>query len=245
MLTYGCEAWRLTRAATAAINGANARLISRITGRDAHTEASPKSRTFDVILAIRKRKHEWLGHILRMGDVRLVKHAVKVQYESGDFSNMLADAPPSKSFAHLCEMARDRAKWKQTWTSRGLPPGVEIQWNDNAPSASVKILPKPKTPAPKRMSAKEKASLHKAHDALFKPKDNPRHRPAAKHKKRRKPKGLTATNNLTDKEQRVIAGYFEDGRTIKHIAEHIKVSPASVGQIKDRAINKLKKAMAC
>lgn len=53
------------------------------------------------------------------------------------------------------------------------------------------------------------------------------------------------TNNLTDKEQRVIAGYFEDGRTIKHIAEHIKVSPASVGQIKDRAINKLKKAMAC
>lgn len=53
------------------------------------------------------------------------------------------------------------------------------------------------------------------------------------------------TNNLTDKEQRVIAGYFEDGRTIKHIAEHIKVSPASVGQIKERAINKLKKAMAC
>ena len=52
-------------------------------------------------------------------------------------------------------------------------------------------------------------------------------------------------NNLTDKEQRVIAGYFEDGRTIKHIAEHIQVSPASVGQIKERAINKLKKAMAC
>ena len=75
VLTYGSEAWRLTREAKTTINGANARLISRITGKDAHAEASPRSRTFDIIQAIRKRKHEWLGHILRMGDERLVKHA--------------------------------------------------------------------------------------------------------------------------------------------------------------------------
>ena len=42
VLTYGSEAWRLTRAAKAAINGANARLISRITGKDAHTESPPQ-----------------------------------------------------------------------------------------------------------------------------------------------------------------------------------------------------------
>lgn len=58
VLTYGSEAWRLTREASAAINGANARLISRITGKTAHAEASPRSRTFNVLLAIRKRKFE-------------------------------------------------------------------------------------------------------------------------------------------------------------------------------------------
>ena len=41
VLTYGSEAWRLTREAAATINGANARLISRITGKSAHQEASP------------------------------------------------------------------------------------------------------------------------------------------------------------------------------------------------------------
>ena len=56
VLTYGSETWRLTKEAAAALNGANARLISRITGRTAHEEASPKRRTFDVLHAIRKQK---------------------------------------------------------------------------------------------------------------------------------------------------------------------------------------------
>ena len=46
----------------------------------------------NILLTIRKRKFEWLGHILRMGDERLVKHAVKVQYDNGDMVNLLADA---------------------------------------------------------------------------------------------------------------------------------------------------------
>ena len=76
ILTYGSEAWRLTEKAKAKINGTNARLIARITGKTAHEEASPRNQTFNIIRAIRKRKHEWLGHILRMDECRLVKHAI-------------------------------------------------------------------------------------------------------------------------------------------------------------------------
>ena len=84
--------------------------------KESYEEASPRNRTFDVLHAIRKRKFEWLGHILRMDDCRLVKHAVKVQYENGDMTNLLADAPPSKSFQHLVSMAKKRIQWKLRWT---------------------------------------------------------------------------------------------------------------------------------
>ena len=89
--------------------------MARITGKTAHEEASPRNQTFNIIKPIRKRKHEWLGHILRMGDHRLVKHAVKVQYDNGDMTGILADAPPTCSFDHLLRLANDRKVWKQTW----------------------------------------------------------------------------------------------------------------------------------
>ena len=126
VLTYGSEAWRLTREAEAAINGANARLISRITGKSAHAEASPRSRTFDILNAIRKRKYEWLGHILRMDDERLVKHAVKVQYSNGDMSNMLADAPQTGSFHQLVKLAANRERWKRMWATRGNTAKITV-----------------------------------------------------------------------------------------------------------------------
>ena len=45
-LTYGSEVWELTDEATKAINGANSRMMSRITGKSIHEEASPSTRTF-------------------------------------------------------------------------------------------------------------------------------------------------------------------------------------------------------
>ena len=81
LLTYGCEAWHLTRTTMATLNGANARCLSRFTGKSIHEEASTRSRTFDLVSAIRIRRLRWLGHILRMPDNRLVKLAVKVQFD--------------------------------------------------------------------------------------------------------------------------------------------------------------------
>ena len=116
VMTYGCEAWQMTQQAKAKINGANAKCMSRITGLTIAQEASSKTRTYDLLRAINKRKLEWLGHILRMPDVpsvRLVKTAVKVQYRMGMQGNMLENAPPTNSFAELEQLAQNRKKWKE------------------------------------------------------------------------------------------------------------------------------------
>ena len=80
LLTYGCEAWDLTERTMAMINGCNARCLSHITGQTAHAEASARTRSYDLVGAIRQRRHRWLGHILRMPNNRYIKEAIKVQF---------------------------------------------------------------------------------------------------------------------------------------------------------------------
>ena len=57
LFTYGSEAWNLDKATVAAINGANSRCLSRITGRSPHVEASARTRTYDLVHDIRKRRY--------------------------------------------------------------------------------------------------------------------------------------------------------------------------------------------
>ena len=75
-LTYGSEAWILNARVTKMINGANSRMVSTITGRTAHEEVDPKTRTFDVVKCIRTRRLRWVGHIARMNGDRLVQKAL-------------------------------------------------------------------------------------------------------------------------------------------------------------------------
>ena len=63
ILTYGSEAWKMTRSVAAALNGANSRMVSIITGKTIHEEAS-NGKTFDLTMWIRARRLQWLGHIL-------------------------------------------------------------------------------------------------------------------------------------------------------------------------------------
>ena len=79
ILTYGSEVWRLDEKTLAALNGVNARCLSRFTDKDAHVEVSHRTRSFDLLLTIRKRRFKWIGHILRLPVSRLVKMAVKCQ----------------------------------------------------------------------------------------------------------------------------------------------------------------------
>ena len=94
------------------LNGTNAHCLSRFTGKDAHTEASARSRSFDLVHAIRKRRFKWLGHILRMPGSRLIKLAIKVQHKQGMSGNMFMDVPGSYSFEAICKLARNRKVWK-------------------------------------------------------------------------------------------------------------------------------------
>lgn len=101
LFTYRSEVWTLDESTQAAINGANARCLNRMTGRGTHTEANSRTRTYDLVGSIRKRRYKWLGHILRLKECRLVKHAVVVQFKNGDKGNIFMDTP---SHLALCDL---------------------------------------------------------------------------------------------------------------------------------------------
>lgn len=97
----------------AQINVANARCLSRFTNKDAHSEASKYSHTYDLVGSIQQRKKSWLGHILRMGNESLVKvkHAVRVQHQRGSADNMFVDTPADYNFRNLEQIAVKRTVW--------------------------------------------------------------------------------------------------------------------------------------
>ena len=93
ILVYGAETWFLDECTKRMLNGANSAMLTHITGKTRHEEATPETRTFDIVTWIRARRIRWLGlgHILRLPDNegRLLKEAVKDIYEhpqEGDLS---------------------------------------------------------------------------------------------------------------------------------------------------------------
>ena len=113
ILTYGSEAWTLNAEITRALNGANAQMMSVITGNTAHQEASAKTKTFDILMWIHARRLQWLGHILRMGtDERMLKRAIFYMFKERQDGDMLMDAPAHRSWRELCTYAQDREYWR-------------------------------------------------------------------------------------------------------------------------------------
>ena len=53
MMIYGSEAWRLTPAVKRALNGANSKMVSVITGRTIKEEEQQDGKTYDVVAGIR------------------------------------------------------------------------------------------------------------------------------------------------------------------------------------------------
>ena len=122
LFTYGSEAWNLDEKTRAALNGANSRCLSRITGRSIQEEASSRSRTFDLVAAIRRTRARWLGHILRMGPQRMLYRAAIRQHELGSEGNLFMDVPHYLSLPEIIAMAQDRNEWKRVMMSRIPPP---------------------------------------------------------------------------------------------------------------------------
>ena len=108
LLVYGSEAWKLDERTCAAINGANARCLSRFTGKSIHEESSAHKRTFDLVHSIRKCRAKWLGHILRMDRNRLVFRAAAAQFDSGDEGTLFSDIPAHLTLEDITDMHRSR-----------------------------------------------------------------------------------------------------------------------------------------
>ena len=116
LLTYGSEAWRLDEKTTAMINGCNARCLSHITHQTAHAEASPRTRTYDLVADIRRRRYKWLGHILRMQGHRFVKEPVRAQSVM-NLPGSITMNFPDYTFDELTTLARNRDGWRSGGSS--------------------------------------------------------------------------------------------------------------------------------
>ena len=113
IMVYGSEGWLLNERVCKMLNGANAKMLSRITGKTCREEATEGTRSFDLVSRIRARRIKWVGHILRIGDKdRLIRKALRVIYDNRQEGDILMDVPSSVSWEELEEVAADRDKWR-------------------------------------------------------------------------------------------------------------------------------------
>ena len=100
------------------LNGFNSRCLHRITGKSYRDTA--KDPDFNLVLAIRKRRFRFLGHILRMKAERLVRRTfiAYVSTPGGPPDGSLLDDCRIKDISQLAELAQDRTKWR--WLANSL-----------------------------------------------------------------------------------------------------------------------------
>ena len=196
-LTYGSEGWLLDDRTCKMLNGANSRMVDRITGKSPHEEASADTRTFDVVRAIRARRLKWVGHILRMTEDRMVQQALRYIADNRREGDLLSDTPPSFSWPELQSLAANRDAWRSmvhklshgnqvvVTINGALPSGIPSRQRPATPA-------NPATPATKRQtqpvspSARRYVSRYR-HEAFFRPRYCPPCKPKPRKKKKSKP----------------------------------------------------------
>ena len=94
------------------LNGANSRVISRITGQSIREEATIGTRTFNLVKWIRARRLKWVVHILRIEDSRMLKQALQVIYDNRQEGDILMDVPKQKTWYELEELVKDILVWR-------------------------------------------------------------------------------------------------------------------------------------
>ena len=111
-LTHACEAWDFTKEARRTVNGFNSRCLNRLTGKSYRATATDPD--FDLVLAIRKRRMRYLGHLLRMSSDRLVRRTLIAYVSSPDGppKGSLLDDCTSKHIEELNAQASDRKTWR-------------------------------------------------------------------------------------------------------------------------------------
>ena len=137
ILTYGSEAWNITEEVRRKINGANSVMLSVITGNTPRQEAVATTCSFNLVRAIRARRLQWLGHILRLDEDRILQRAIKDIYDHRCKGDILMDAPKTGSWRELRLWAADRDKWRKRVQSVRWESGVQIKTKVFVPEAVV------------------------------------------------------------------------------------------------------------
>ena len=115
VLLYGCEVWVLDDKQMATLHQWCARCMAHITKREVRDEYNDP--TYPLVMKARQRRLRWLGHVLRMGEHRLVRVAVVsltervLRGESEGKGTVIMDAPGCGSVDELVELAQDRQLW--------------------------------------------------------------------------------------------------------------------------------------
>ena len=113
---YGSEGWFLDETACRVINGANACMLSHVTGNTKRCEATTSSTTFNAIAWIRARRLRWVGHIMRMstnsaGEPRQIKETLRVIFDHRQTGDILMDVDED-SWEALQKAADNRDAWR-------------------------------------------------------------------------------------------------------------------------------------
>ena len=147
IMTYGSEAWNITTAVKKALNGANAGMMSIITGKTQQQEASPKWRTYDMVRGIRARRLQWLGHVLRMGSERKLKQAVYEMYVSRTEGDLMMDAPATESWHELQKYAKDKDYWRAR-VRKMKQPRLRVEFHSDTTTKTTRRTADTTTPTP-------------------------------------------------------------------------------------------------
>ena len=104
----------LTRQVTRRINGFNSRCLHVITGKDYRVTATPP--VYDLLLAVRKRRFRYLGHVLRLSPDRMVRRSLVALVKGGTHN-------PEGSLFSECELENlqemlDTAKYRSAWRAK-------------------------------------------------------------------------------------------------------------------------------
>ena len=110
--THACESWDMTPVVCKKINGFNSRCLHIITGE--HWRETATNPLYNLLLAVRKRRLRFLGHVLRMDNDSLLRRTLLAYTQGGEKipeGSLLADCS-NMSLLQLEAAAQDRTKWR-------------------------------------------------------------------------------------------------------------------------------------
>jgi hypothetical protein len=117
-LTYGCEAWFLTKKITQKLNGVSSKMLSQITKRTIHEEA--RNPIYNTVKEVYTKRWNYLGHILRLDEEHAVrKYLLELSPSQRPYTpgTLFADTK-FRDVNTMIQTALNRNLWKKAMETR-------------------------------------------------------------------------------------------------------------------------------